>query len=75
MSRYGEVVSRLDSWNIVFSTVVCGNCFVEPDTTLVFKIFYGAFGEGTRLASPKQIYASDSSTLKPVSGATKGILD
>ena len=25
----------------------------EPDTILVFKIFYGVFGGGTRLAMPK----------------------
>ena len=42
-------------WNIVLSTVVCGICFAEPDTILVFKIFYGVFGEGTRLAMPKTI--------------------
>ena len=33
--------------------VVCGICFAEPDTILVFKIFYGVFGGGTRLAMPK----------------------
>ena len=33
--------------------VVCGTYFVEPDTILVFKIFYGVFGVGTRLAMPK----------------------
>ena len=33
--------------------VVCGTCFAEPDTILVFKIFYGVFGGGTRLAMPK----------------------
>ena len=53
MSCYGRVVSRLDSWNIVLSTVVCGICFAEPDTILVFKIYFGVFGEGTRLAMPK----------------------
>ena len=42
-------------WNIVLSTVVCGICFAVPDTTLVFKIFYAVFGEGTRLAMPKII--------------------
>ena len=41
MSRYGKVVSRLDLWNIVLSPVVCGICFAEPDTIIVFKIFYG----------------------------------
>ena len=33
--------------------VVCGICFAEPDTILVFKIFHGVFGGGTRLAMPK----------------------
>ena len=37
----------------MLSTVVGGNCFAEPDTVLVFKIFYGVFGEGTHLAMPK----------------------
>ena len=46
-------VRRLDLWNIVLSTVVCGICFAEPDTILVFKIFYGVFGDGTRPAMPK----------------------
>ena len=35
--------------------MVCGICFIETDTILVFKIFYGVFGEGTRLAMPKTI--------------------
>ena len=39
--------------NIILSTVVCGTCFAKPDTILVFKIFYGVFGGGTRLAMPK----------------------
>ena len=39
--------------NVILSTVVCGTCFAEPDTILVFKIFYGVFGGGTRLAMPK----------------------
>ena len=71
----GKVVSGLDLWNIVLSTVVCGNFFAEPDTILVFKIFYGVFGEGTRLAMPKTICAPDSSSLKPSSGASEGVLD
>ena len=41
--------------NIILSTVVCGTCFAEPDTILVFKIFYEVFGGGTRLAMPKTI--------------------
>ena len=59
----------------MLSTVVSGNYFAEPDTILVFKIFYGVFGEGTRLAMPKTICAPDSSSLKPGSGATEGVLD
>ena len=49
--------------------------FAEPDTILVFNIFYEVFGGGTRLAMPKTIYVPDSSSLKPSSGATKGVLD
>ena len=70
-----KVVSGLDLWNIVLSTVVCGICFAEPDTIFVFKICYGVFGGGTRLSMPKTIYAPDSSSLKPGSGATEGVLD
>ena len=40
-------------WNIVLSMVVCGICFAEPNMILVFQIFFGVFGEGTRLAMPK----------------------
>ena len=54
---------------------VCGTCFAELDTILVFKIFYGVFGGGTRLAMPKKICTPDSSSLKPGSGATEGVLD
>ena len=75
MSCYEKVVSRLDLWNIVLSTVLCGICFAEPDTILVFKIFYGVFGEVTRLAMPKTICTPDSSSLKPGSRATEGVLD
>ena len=53
MSHWEKVVSRLDSWNIVLSTVVCVICFAEPNTILVFKIYFGVFGEGTRLPMPK----------------------
>ena len=70
MSLYEEVVSRLDLWNIVLSTVVCEICFAEPDMILVFKIYFGVFGEGTRLAMPKTICAPDSLALKPSSWAT-----
>ena len=66
-----RAVSRLDSWIIVLSTAVCE----DPVTVLVFGIYLGVFGEGTRLAMPKTIYAPDSSSLKPGSGATEGVLD
>ena len=49
--------------------------FAEPDTIFVFKIFYEVLGGGTRLAMPKTICAPDSSSLKPGSGATEGVLD
>ena len=55
--------------------VVCGICFAESDTILVFKILYGVFEKGTRLAIPKTICAPDSSSLKLGSGATEGVLD
>ena len=72
---FQRVVSRLGSWIIILSTRVYGIYLAEPDTILVFKIFYGVFGEGTHLAMPKTICARDSSSLKPGSGATEGVLD
>ena len=36
---------------------------------------FGVFGEGTRLAMPKTIGAPNTSSLKPGSGATEGVLD
>ena len=35
--------------------MVCGTYFAVPDTILVFKIFHGVFGGGTRLAMSKTI--------------------
>ena len=61
--------------NIILSTVVCGTCFAELDMILVFENYFGVFGEGTRLAMPKTIHTPDSSSLKPGSGATEGVLD
>ena len=40
-------------------------CLAELDTVLVFGIYLEVFGDGTRLAMPKTIYAPDSSSLKP----------
>ena len=59
----------------MLSTVVCGNYFAELDMILVFRIYLGVFGDGTRLAMPKTICAPDLSSLKPGSGATDGVLD
>ena len=42
--------------------------FAGSNTILVF-------GDGTRLEMPKTICAPDSSSLKPGSGATEGVLD
>ena len=51
-------------------------CYLaEPDMVLVFGIYLGVFRDGTLLAMPKTIYAPDSSSLKPGSGATEGVLD
>ena len=61
--------------NIILSTVVCGTYFAGSDTILVFKFFSGVFGGGTRLAMSKTICTPDSSSLKPGSGATEGVLD
>ena len=49
--------------------------FAEPDTIFVFKIIYEVFGEGTRLAMLNTICVPDSSSLKPGSRATEGVLD
>ena len=59
--------------------ILCGGMwnffFAEPVTILVFKIIYGVFGGGTSLAMRKTICAPESSSLKPGSGATEGVLD
>ena len=46
----------------------------EPNITLQVRCFE-VFGGGTRLAMPKTICAPDTSSLKPGSGATEGVLD
>ena len=35
--------------------MVCGTYFTGSDTILIFKLFHGVFGGGTRLAMPKTI--------------------
>ena len=46
----------------------------KPDTAL-YNRYFGVFGEVTRLAMLKTICVPDSSSLKPGSGATEGVLD
>ena len=55
--------------------VVCEICLAERDIVLVFGIYLGVFEDGTYLAMSKTICAPDSSSLKPGSGATEGVLD
>ena len=55
--------------------MIYGIYLEEPDMVLVFGINFGVFGGGTRLTMLKTIYALDSSSLKPGSGATQGVLD
>ena len=38
---------------IMLPTVVCGNYFAELDMIPVSIIYFGVFGDGTRLAMPK----------------------
>ena len=61
--------------NIIPFAAVCGACFAEPDTFSVFEDYFEVFGGGTRLAMSKTICAPDTSSLKPGSGATEGVLD
>ena len=53
--------------------VECGIYFAEPDTILVFTIFYHS--EEEPALQCQEIYAPDSSSLKPGSGATEGVPD
>ena len=57
MSRRGT--ADLINANIILSTVECGTYFAEPDTTLVFNIFYEIFGGATRLGMPKTTCTPD----------------
>ena len=54
--------------------VECGIYFAEPDTILVFTIFYYS-EEEPALQTLKTTYTPDSSLLKPGSGATEGVPD
>ena len=64
MSRCG-IRQHIRLTQILFSLRWNVELIAEPDTTLVFNIFYEVFGGGTRLAMPKTICAPDSSSLKP----------
>ena len=48
-----KCVNRLDSWKYYSLYDGMWNLFYRVDTILVFKIFNGVFGGGTRLAMPK----------------------
>ena len=67
MSRYKKLSADWTRENIIL--------FAKPDMLSVFKDYFKIFGGGTRLAMPKTTCASDSSSLKPGSGATEGVLD
>ena len=54
--RFVEILYSL-RWYVEFT-------FAETDTILVFKIYFGVFGEGTRLAMLKTIYTSDSTVIE-----------
>jgi hypothetical protein len=51
------------------------NLFCRAEHIFVFEDYFEVFGGGTRLVMPKTICAPDTSSLKPSSGATKGVLD
>ena len=58
-----------------FALVVQGcNYYTEPDIVLLIN-YFELFGGGTRLAMSKTICAPDTSSLKPGSSATDGVLD
>ena len=62
--------------NIILSMAICGNLFCRTrHYSWCLQIFYEGLGGGTRLAMPKTICVPDSSSLKPGSGATEGVLD
>ena len=59
----------------IFSLRLCVLCVTGPDTVIASEDYCGVRKRGTRLAMPKTICAPDSSSLKPGSGATEGVLD
>ena len=74
-SRYG-IRQQIRFVQISFSLRWYVELILQSCTlSLCSNIFYEVFGGGTRLAMPKTICAPDSSSLKPSSGATEGVLD
>ena len=70
-----KVVRGLDSWNIIFSAVVCGMCATGPDTIITSEDYLGVRNKEPALQCRRQIYTSDTLSLKPGSGATEEVLD
>ena len=61
--------------SIIFTLRLCVVCVTGPDPVVASEDYLGVREKGTRLAMPKTICASNSSSLKPGSGATEGVLD
>ena len=55
--------------------VVCGTYFAGSDTILVFKLFHGVFGGGTRLAMPNTTLRAGLIVIEAWFRATEGVLD
>ena len=74
MSRYKKLSA---DWTreILYSLRWCVVLILQTRTRSLFEDCVGVFGGGTRLAMSKTICAPDTSSLKPVSGATEGVLD
>ena len=54
---------------------VCGACVADPETFVASEDYLGVFRRGTRLAMQKTISAPNTSSLKPGTGATEGVMD
>ena len=75
MSHYEEL-SADQTRGLLFSLRWYVKFVLQSRTRLRYSEFsLEVFGVGTRLAMPKTICAPDSSSLKPGSGATEGVLD
>ena len=59
----------------ILSMVVCGVCVTGPDTINKSEDYLGVRKEEPALQCRRQIYAPDTLSLKPGSGATEGVLD